>query len=68
MGFDQKTRLALLSSQLARRAIRMTAQDEYGSFARWVARLPVTFTNYFNDIIRYLDPHTDDEPSEEEEG
>jgi hypothetical protein len=34
-------RIAMLVTQLSKRAIRKTPEDEFASFARWVGRVPI---------------------------
>ncbi|KAF8573520.1 hypothetical protein K439DRAFT_959110 [Ramaria rubella] len=44
-SLEEADRLKLLVSQFARRAIRLTAQDEYAAFARWALKKPTPISD-----------------------
>ena len=48
-----------LITQLSKRAIRMSVEDEFDAFARWIGRKPIFVDKFFNESIslRTMDDH-----------
>ncbi|KAJ6605372.1 hypothetical protein DFH09DRAFT_1269645 [Mycena vulgaris] len=56
---DERETQIRLVTQLSKRAIRTTVEDEFDAFARWVGRKPIAVTKFFNDSVklRTMDDH-----------
>jgi hypothetical protein len=60
MGDCQEIRLL---TQLSKRAIRPTVEDEFDAFARWVGRRPISVDRFYNHVVQF-DNMEDDADSE----
>jgi hypothetical protein len=40
-----------LASQLSKRAIRATVEDEFDAFARWIGRQPLFVHRFYNQVV-----------------